>query len=213
MIFFLFLLVAAYLIGSIPTGYIFGKALRGVDIRQLGSGNVGATNVYRTVGKVPGVMVLALDFLKGTLCVTLLPMALEAASPALEMTRTSVCIFLGAAAIAGHIWTVFLNFRGGKGVATTAGVMLGFLPGIFLGCLVVWVAVFAVWKYVSLASIAAAAALPVLSLAMGKGIDVILFTSVLCMVGVYSHRANIKRLIQGEESRIVKVEKRKIDSA
>lgn len=213
MILFLLSLVAAYLVGSIPTGYIFGKALRGVDIRQLGSGNVGATNVYRTVGKAPGVAVLALDFLKGTLCVTLLPMALEAASPALEMTRTSVCIFLGAAAIAGHIWTVFLNFRGGKGVATTAGVMLGFLPGVFLGCLVVWVAVFAIWKYVSLASLAAAAALPVLSLVMGKGIDVILFTSVLCMVGVYSHRANIKRLIQGEESRIVKIEKRKIDSA
>jgi len=212
MIYIVLSIAAAYLIGSVPTGYIFGKAFKGVDIRKMGSGNVGATNVYRTVGKIPGVAVLVIDFLKGAICVTLLPAALQNLSPAVGITRSGMCILLGSAAIAGHIWTVFLDFRGGKGVATTAGVMLGFLPKIFLGGLVVWVVVFAVCKYVSLASISAAVSMPVLSLATGEGIGVILFTSALCMVGVYSHRSNIKRLIHGEERRLVKVKNSKKDS-
>jgi glycerol-3-phosphate acyltransferase PlsY len=200
--------IAAYLIGAIPTGYIFGKALKGIDIRKHGSGNVGATNVFRTVGKTPGIIVLVIDFFKGFIPVTVIPTCLDKMIPGLsEEYGFTYYILLGAAAIAGHIWTCFLRFRGGKGVATTAGVMAGLFPGIFLGCLAVWVTVFAIWKYISLASIAAAAALPVIAVLSGQDLTTILFTSVLCMVGVYAHRSNIKRLLQGRENRIVKVKK------
>ena len=197
----------AYLIGSIPTGYIFGKVLKGIDIRKHGSGNVGATNVFRTVGKSAGVAVLVLDFFKGFIAVTILPAGLAKIFPEVPIADSSLYILMGSAVIAGHIWTCFLKFKGGKGVATTAGVMAGLFPVIFLSGLVIWVIVFAVTKYVSLASLAAAVSLPAFALITGKDIKIILFTSVLCMVGIYSHRSNIKRLIQGTENKIVKVKK------
>ena len=207
MIYIVISIIAAYLIGSIPTGYVFGKVLKGIDIREYGSGNVGATNVARTVGKIPGLIVFIIDFLKGTVAVTVIPASLQKVVPGLAESGSFICILLGAVAIAGHIWTCFLRFKGGKGVATTAGVMAGLAPGIFLGCLGIWVIVFAVWKYVSLASIVAATALPVFAVVTAKKVDFIIFCAVLCLVGVYVHRANIKRLIQGTESKIVKIKK------
>jgi glycerol-3-phosphate acyltransferase PlsY len=204
MIYAVLAVVIAYLIGSIPTAYIFGKVLKGFDIRQHGSGNVGATNVFRTIGKIPGIIVLVIDFLKGAVVVTLLPLALKKLFPGTSIPYEDIYIFLGAAAIAGHIWTVFLRFKGGKGVATTAGVMVGLFPVIFLIGLVVWVVVFAIWKYVSLASIAAAVSLPILAVLTGKDLKIVLFMAILCMVGIYGHRDNIKRLIQGKENKIVK---------
>ncbi len=200
----LFSVMAAYLLGSMPTAYIFGKVLKGIDVRDYGSGNVGATNVFRTVGKVPGIIVMVIDLLKGYLAVTLLPylvMKCFVKAPAFDDMGY---IMLGAAVISGHIWTCFLRFKGGKGVATTAGVMAGLFPVIFLCGLVVWIITFSIWKYVSLASITAAAFLPILALVFDKGLPVILFCSVLCLVGVIAHKANIKRLIQGTEKRIVK---------
>ncbi|MEA3489561.1 MAG: glycerol-3-phosphate 1-O-acyltransferase PlsY [Candidatus Omnitrophota bacterium] len=197
--------IAAYLLGAMPTAYIFARVLKGIDIREHGSGNVGATNVVRTVGKVPGIIVLVIDFLKGIAAVTLIPLLMKTFFPELDVNYGDLCIFLGAAVISGHIWTVFLAFKGGKGVATTAGVIVGLYPWIFLGCLLIWVAVFAVWKYVSVASITAAVALPIISVIAGKDLKVVLFTSLLCIFGIYKHRANIKRLIQGKETRIVKV--------
>ncbi len=113
-------------------------------------------------------------------------------------------ILVGASAIAGHIWTVFLKFKGGKGVATTAGVMVALAPWILLACLAIWVCIFAITKYVSLASIIASVALPVMAVLTGKSLDFILFCAVLCIVGVFAHRSNIKRLLQGEEKKIVK---------
>ncbi len=200
-------IIVAYLLGAIPTAYIFGRALKGIDIREHGSGNVGATNVARTVGKVPGIIVFIIDFSKGTIAVTLIPAVLRRFIPGLAESYGFVYILLGAAAISGHIWTCFLRFRGGKGVATTAGVMAGLSPWIFLSCLGIWIIVFAIWKYVSLASIIAATALPILALATGKKMSFIIFCAVLCLVGVYVHRANIKRLIQGTESKIIKAKK------
>lgn len=197
----------AYLIGSIPTGYIIGRVLKGIDIRKHGSGNVGATNVFRTVGKVPGVIVLILDFLKGFIAVAVLPAAIARVFPDTPMGDSTLYISMGSAAIAGHIWTCFLKFKGGKGVATTAGVMAALFPVIFISGLVIWVIVFVVSKYVSLASIAAAIALPALAIITGKDIKIIIFAAVLCMVGIYSHRSNIKRLIQGTENKIVKAKK------
>ncbi|MFC1570330.1 glycerol-3-phosphate 1-O-acyltransferase PlsY [Candidatus Omnitrophota bacterium] len=207
MIYTFIALLTAYLIGSIPTGYIFGKVLKGIDVRKHGSGNVGATNVFRSVGKTAGIVVLVLDFLKGFVAVVFLPRVLFRVFPGMTEGDVSLYIIMGAAAIAGHIWTCFLRFKGGKGVATTFGVMAGLFPIIFVGCLAVWVIFFSIWKYVSLASIAACISLPLLALATGEDIRIVLFTAVLCMVGVYVHRSNIKRLIQGTESKIVKVKK------
>ncbi|MDP8298417.1 MAG: glycerol-3-phosphate 1-O-acyltransferase PlsY [Candidatus Tantalella remota] len=200
-------IVTAYILGSVPTAYIFGKVLKGIDVREYGSGNVGATNVFRTVGKVPGIIVLVIDFLKGYIAVTLLPylaMKYFVKAPAFDDMGY---IMLGAAVISGHVWTCFLRFKGGKGVATTAGVMAGLFPVIFLCGLVIWVIIFSIWKYVSLASISAAACLPVFALVFDKGLPVILFCSVLALVGVTVHKANIKRLIQGKEKRLVRGEK------
>ena len=195
----------AYLIGSIPTGYIFGKVLKGIDIREYGSGNVGATNVFRSVGKVPGIIVLVLDLVKGLVAVTLIPYLVRLVFTEPAVYGSVYLISLGAAAIVGHIWTCFLRFRGGKGVATTAGVMIGLYPVVFFIGLAVWVIFVLIWKYVSLASIAAAVSLPVIALIMGKDIATIVFFSILAILGTYSHRANIKRLLQGTESKIVKV--------
>lgn len=197
-------ILIAYLIGSIPTAYIFGKVLKGIDIREHGSGNVGATNVFRTVGKIPALMVYVADFFKGFVVVAVLPGLGERFFQGSGDSYAFTYILPGAAAIAGHIWSCFLRFKGGKGVATTSGVVAGLFPWIFVGCLGIWIGVFSIWKYVSLASIAAAVALPILAVATGKSLSVVLFTSILCLVGVYSHRANIKRLIQGKENKLVK---------
>ncbi|MDP2942608.1 MAG: glycerol-3-phosphate 1-O-acyltransferase PlsY, partial [Candidatus Omnitrophota bacterium] len=145
-------LVLCYLIGSIPTSYLFAKALKGIDIRQFGSGNVGATNTYRVVGKLPGLLVLIIDILKGLICVTLVAKLFLRLGVAIEPATYGM--ILGFMAIVGHIWSIFLGFKGGKGVATSAGVFIGVAPDVFLWGLLVWVAVFAWKRYISLASIA-----------------------------------------------------------
>jgi len=142
MFFALAAVAAAYIVGSIPTAYIFGKMLKGIDIRKYGSGNVGATNVFRTVGKLPGIIVLVLDYIKGFIPVTLFPQVVRMLTDDPVAESGILIIAIASAAIAGHIWTCFLGFKGGKGVATTAGVMTGLYPGIFLAGLIIWVAVF-----------------------------------------------------------------------
>ncbi|MFH1837694.1 MAG: glycerol-3-phosphate 1-O-acyltransferase PlsY [Candidatus Omnitrophota bacterium] len=204
MLYLIVFTLAAYLIGSIPTAYIFGKVLKGIDIREYGSGNVGATNVFRTVGKLPGIAVLILDAVKGTAAVVLLPMILKEIAPNAEILKYDYFyVSLGSAVIAGHIWTCFLKFKGGKGVATTAGVMGGLAPGLLGSCLIVWLIIFGIYRIVSLSSISSAVAMPIFSLIAGKSIEFILFTTLICIVGIYAHRANIRRLIQGTEKKIV----------
>jgi len=204
MVFIIIAILIAYLLGSIPTAYIFGKLVKGVDIRDFGSGNVGATNVFRSIGKIPGLIVFVLDFLKGFLVIVLIPMALKEYF-AVDLADKSFLytIMLGVAVIAGHIWTIFLGFKGGKGVATTAGVMTGLSPEIFISCFIVWVIVVVIWRYVSLASIIAATCLPIFALIFGKRIEFTIFCAVLSFVGVYGHKSNIKRLLQGTEKKIV----------
>ena len=120
---------AAYIIGSIPTAYIFGRVLKGIDIREYGSGNIGATNVFRVIGKAPGIIVLIIDALKGLICVTYLAAGFLYLAP---VTRPELYrILVGLSAIAGHNWTLFLKFKGGKGVAASAGVAIGLIPKIF----------------------------------------------------------------------------------
>lgn len=206
--FVLFLgLAASYLTGSVPTGYIFGRLIKGVDIREFGSGNIGATNTIRVIGKMPGLIVLIIDIFKGFLCVTYIASFFMHFSPAArpELYR----IIAGLTAIAGHNWTVFLKFKGGKGVATSAGVMMGLAPGIFWLGFLVWLITFLMSGYVSIASIIASVSIPVLALVSNQPTELTVFFSVLCLAIVYKHRPNLRRLKNKEEKKISLFKKQK----
>ena len=193
-------MILAYLIGSFPTAFLFAKFLKGVDIRKVGSGNVGATNVYRSVGKLTGFAVLFIDILKGAIPVFLFPPILQLgfdSNP--ELPR----ILIGSSAIIGHVWTVFLRFKGGKGVATTAGVLLALSPKV-LGCaFIVWVIIFAISKYVSLASIIAASLLPIFGYFFTKNITLTIFFTIVAILGILKHKSNISRLLNGTEHKVL----------
>jgi glycerol-3-phosphate acyltransferase PlsY len=186
---------SAYLLGSIPTGFLFGRA-HGIDIRKVGSGNIGATNVMRALGKKWGILVLVLDALKGFVPVFYAPRCV----PGLDPTRVEILACL--AVIAGHNWTCWLKFKGGKGIATSAGALLAFLPGPLLCGLGVWGLVFAIWRYVSLASIAAALTVPVAAWLLQRTQGTVGFAAVLALVAVWKHRPNIRRLMAGTENRV-----------
>ncbi len=189
--------IVAYLCGSVPTGFLWGRAC-GIDIRTVGSGNIGATNVMRALGKGPGIAVLLLDALKGFLPVFAAPRLL----PALDPSLLSITCCVGA--IAGHNWTCWLRFKGGKGIATSAGAVLAFLPAP-VGCaLATWAIVFALSRYVSVASILAALVLPVATWWFQPDRSLLLFTGLLAVVAVVKHRSNIQRLIAGTENRVGK---------
>ena len=186
-----------YVLGSIPFAYIAGKLVRGIDLRQHGSGNLGATNVYRTLGGKVAVVVLALDLLKG-------------AVPVLLVQRFAVgshlglwAIAAGLAAIAGHAKPIFLLWRGGgKGVATAAGVFLALAPIPTLVALATWFVVVLLSGYVSLASLAAALALPIAIAALaGVGTAIFPVSAAITLFVFWTHRANIGRLRRGEEHR------------
>lgn len=194
-------LIIAYLIGSIPTSYIFAKTLKGIDIRQYGSGNAGATNAYRVVGKIPGLAVLLIDVFKGVFTVTLLT-RLFMKTGVIPVVPETYAIMLGFMAITGHIWTVFLNFKGGKGIAAAAGVLMGIAPKALLIGFIIWIIVF-IWKrYVSLASIISAVAIPVIFSVLSYPLSYVIFGSLVCAITVSKHYPNIKRLVRGEERRI-----------
>jgi glycerol-3-phosphate acyltransferase PlsY len=181
--------------------YIFGRVLKGIDIREHGSGNMGATNAFRVLGKWPGTMVLILDILKGVIPVTLLANAFGQ-SAALSL------VIISLAAVAGHNWTVFLGFKGGKGMATSLGVLIGLamqLPGlrIVLGlATLTWLVLFLLFGFVSLASIAAVIVLPVLMVVFEAPFSMKVMAIVLCVFIVFRHRSNIKRLAKGQENRV-----------
>lgn len=189
--------VVAYFVGSVPTGYLLARA-KGVDIRSVGSGNIGATNVFRILGKTAGFTVLLIDALKGFIPAKFL---LFGVTPGTEEYHAMLA---GLCAILGHNYTCWLRFKGGKGIATSAGVMLALVPaglGLALGT---WLVVFTVSKYVSLASVAAAAALPVAVWLTGGTQRMIILTSVVSALAIYKHRANIQRLLNGTEHRFGK---------
>ena len=185
------LIAAAYLLGSIPTGLLLGR-IYGIDVRKEGSGNIGATNLYRTVGRKVGVITLAGDCLKGLL-------------PVLAVKYSSLppdyAAWVGLAAFSGHVFSVFLKFRGGKGVATALGVFLALSPpavGIALG---VFVLLMLIWRYVSLASVSAAAAMPVAVWALGGGRVMGIVTMIVAVIVIIRHTENIKRLAAGTENK------------
>ncbi len=186
------LTLGAYLVGSVPTGLLLARAIGGVDIRTAGSGNIGATNVYRTLGRTVGVLTLVGDCLKG-----LLPVVF-AQKMGLPVEWVAV---IGAAAFLGHVYTIFLGFKGGKGVATALGVFLAIAPLAVLCALAVFIIVILKWRYVSLASISAAAAMPVFIILLGKHPSVIAMTLMIAALVIYKHRDNIDRLRNGTESK------------
>lgn len=190
-------LVISYLLGSIPSAYLAGKACRGIDLRQHGSGNLGATNVYRVMGGKIAALVFAFDIAKGALPVLLLP----------RWTTTPYAshwaIAYGAAAILGHVRSVYFLWRaGGKGVATAAGVFLALAPIPTLVAFGVWAAVLWSSGFVSLASLAAAVVLPAgIAIALGVRAPVFVAAVLVCLFVFWTHRANIGRLRRGEEHR------------
>lgn len=194
--------LVGYLLGSLPTGYLVARA-RGVDIRAAGSGNIGATNAFRVLGKAAGSLVLGVDALKGALACWVLPLTALALSGDgnLKTGSQSLAVIAGITAILGHNYTCWLRFKGGKGIATSAGVLLVLMPAALGLCLVVWLLAFAVSRYVSLASIASAVALPVAVWAThGSGL-LIGVACALSAMAIYKHRSNIQRLLAGTEHR------------
>ena len=192
--------VLAYLLGSIPTGYLAGR-MRGVDIRQSGSGNIGATNVMRVLGKPAGICVLIIDGLKGyAACAWIADLVLHW-FPAHAGEDTALRITAGLAAILGHNFTCWLRFRGGKGIATSAGVLAALVPGALIIIATIWVLVFAFSRYVPLASIAASFALPFATWITLRNVSYTIVTSAMAALAIYKHRSNIQRLVQGTEHR------------
>jgi glycerol-3-phosphate acyltransferase PlsY len=194
--------LVAYLLGSIPTGFLVGKA-RGIDIRTVGSGNIGATNVLRILGRPAGISVLVTDALKGWLAVEVAARLVggwvypDAGPVEVEWFRISA----GISAILGHNYTCWLHFKGGKGIATSAGVLTALVPIPLLIILSVWIILFVLTRYVSLASIAASFTLPFATLIMGGSLRMILVTAGMAILAIYKHKTNIKRLVEGTENR------------
>lgn len=191
---FIAVALISYLLGSIPTGYLAGK-LRGIDIRSVGSGNIGATNVFRALGRTAGTVVLALDILKGFCACRFVPAMFEA------VPSENLRIVAGIAAILGHNYTCWLRFRGGKGIATSAGVLLGWMPLVLLIVLAVWILVFAASRYVSLASVSAAVALPAVAWFTDASGRMTVIAALVGALAVYKHRSNLRRLLDGTEHR------------
>ncbi len=195
------LLAASYLVGSVPFAYLIAQA-RGVDIRAVGSGNVGATNVGRVLGAQWGVLTFVLDAAKGAVPVIGVPwLYLRGTGETAPAWLGMAC---GVAAVAGHVWPVWLGFRGGKGVATCAGMLLGVAPAAGIAGVAVWGLVFAVRRIVSLASIAAALAVALAAwLLYGRHEVWRPWTlSILGALVIWRHRSNIRRLLDGTEPRI-----------
>ena len=196
-------ILAGYLIGSVPVGYLAG-CIAGTDIRKVGSGNIGATNVLRFLGKRYGYPVFLLDFLKGVAAVEMSILIFDRYHPV--ASRELCAILAGIASVLGHSYPVWLSFKGGKGVATTAGVVFALIPFAALVMCVVWIATFQASRYVSVASIAAAITLPVTVGALlyfeQLNKPVLLYFSI-CLVAVVivRHRSNVSRLLHGTEPR------------
>ena len=189
----LLLLALGYLLGSMPNGYLAGRWLKGIDLRQCGSGSTGATNVLRNVGKAPALVVFLLDVGKGALAVLL------AKSFGLN---DWVQVLAGLAALAGHIWPVWLGWKGGKAVATGLGMFLGLAWPVGLACFGLFMAVISISRIVSLSSVVAAIGLPVLMVLAGANGASISVSVVASVMVLWRHRSNIERLIAGTEPRI-----------
>lgn len=185
-------LILAYLLGSIPTAYVVGRYIYKFDIRSRGSGNVGASNTLRTMGTVPGLIVLAIDVFKGLLAVWL-----GLAAGGLPLGALAALL-----AIIGHNWSIFLDFRGGKGVATAAGAVLAMAPVVLFWAALIWITVILLSRYISLGSLIAVAVTPFLMLFYHCPWPYVFYTFAGAVLIIYQHRSNIKRLLEGTEHKL-----------
>lgn len=194
--------ILAYLLGSVPTAVWAGKIFRGIDLREHGSGNAGAANAIRVLGWKIGVPVLIIDMAKGWLA-SMLPVFFSLAEPGTALI-TNLQIGTGLTAIFGHILPLFAGFKGGKGVATASGVILAIHPLLTLSCLVVFLIVFLIVRIVSVASMTAGIAFPVLLFTLFDTPSLIfrIFSIFIAIALIFTHRNNIKRLFKGEEKRL-----------
>ena len=197
--------VVSYLVGAIPCGLLIGLS-KGIDIRKVGSGNIGATNVTRSVSPLAGKVCFFCDFLKGMLPALLAQLFI----PAMPATAAIIC---GLASVIGHMFPVYLKFKGGKGISTAAGVAIALAPLPLLTAFAIWGAVFFTFRYVSLASIIAAVMLPVSAFIytyfnignnVAKSRHTLIFFIIIAILAVIRHKSNIKRLLDGTESRFEK---------
>jgi glycerol-3-phosphate acyltransferase PlsY len=201
---FFLMVFCAYLVGSIPTAIILGKIFKGIDIRQHGSGNAGATNVFRVLGWQAGLIVLLIDMGKGLLA-TLLIYKIAQGSVAIESVLLQ--IISGLAAIFGHIWTVFAGFKGGKGVGTGAGMIIGLTPGAVLLGIIIFLITVVITRYVSLGSILGSLSIPaylfVRHVALNASIPtpLLIFGIFVPLLIIFTHRSNIERIMKGTENK------------
>jgi acyl phosphate:glycerol-3-phosphate acyltransferase len=195
---------ASYLIGSIPAGYIAGRIV-GIDIRTVGSGNIGATNVTRVLGKRYGYPVFIVDFLKGFAAVGMSIIIAKRTQPVLIPSEL-LGVVGAVACVLGHSFPVWLGFKGGKGVAASAGALFGLMPFVALIAVAVWLIIFYLTRYVSVASMTAALAVPITILSMmflgqTDGTTLLYFSICLAAVVIFRHRSNLSRLVRGAEPR------------
>jgi acyl phosphate:glycerol-3-phosphate acyltransferase len=199
---FFFAVIIAYFAGSIPTSYIVGKSLHGIDLRTKGSGNLGATNAFRVLGWKSGLFVLICDILKGLLPVLVIPGIVVSVTKG-DFNIHNFELIIGLATILGHIFTVFMKFKGGKGVAASVGVFLALAPISSLITLIICITIILVSRYVSLGSVTGAFLLPILILIFYPGrIPLIIFSVLVGGIVIIKHRSNIRRLINGKENKL-----------
>lgn len=189
---FVLIIILSYILGNFSTAYLIAKLYAGIDIRNYGSGNAGATNALRTLGKKAGIAALFGDILKGALAVIL----------GKYVAGENGQILAGLFVVIGHNWPVFLNFRGGKGVATTIGVMAAINPVIVAGIVPTGIVLIAITKYVSLASILGMTVFPIIMLLTKQSVKLVLFSFILSAMAVYRHKSNIKKLLAGTENKL-----------
>ena len=200
-------MMISYVIGSIPTAYIYGRLYKGIDIRQHGSGNVGATNVFRVLGKGPGITVLLIDIVKGIIPVVFIADVFHLHSY-FNFVLLSVCVIIG------HNWTVFLQFKGGKGVATSLGALIGLtlkiasIRPVLVMTIIAWIICFLISKIVSFSSILAAIFLPIFMVLTQQSFELVFLGIIFCLFVVIRHRPNIKRLLSGQEPRVILFKKK-----
>ena len=199
------LVITAYLLGSIPTGYLLGRYVQGIDIREHGSGSIGATNILRTLGKKAAITVLTLDLLKGVLAVALVSVVISIQATEIRQNwqpwlETSAAM----AAVLGHSKSIWINFTGGKSVATSLGVLLVMNPIVALGTLAVFLIMLALSRIVSLSSISGAIAVNVFMIILQEPLAYMLFAALAGVYVIWRHRNNIGRLLAGTEPRIGK---------
>lgn len=188
--------IVCYLLGTVSSAYILVKILKGKDIRDFGSGNVGATNASRVLGKLPGLLVLVLDILKGVIAVVVIGSFI---GDRVDISVEIIKSLFGMAVVCGHVFNAFLGFKGGKGVATSAGVLVSLSPAaVFLG-IVIFLIVVSITKYVSLGSILCSILIPFFMLSLKAPYAYVVLGSVLCILIVAKHKANINRLLTGRE--------------